>query len=185
VLERRAAFIATGRLNLIREGRISLAPALSRATLFAVLWLLLSGGVMDGWAYGAAAAALAAWLSLRLYTPGQPRVRVWRAAVFAPMLLVRGFLGGLDVARCALDPRLPVRPGWTVLRLRRQFAPANVLLGGVISILPGSLAAGPDEGTMNVHMLNAESAASDSLAQEERRVHWLFGLAEAERGRDE
>lgn len=166
---------------------MSLAPALSRALMFIVLWTSLSGGVMDGWAYGAAATLLAAWLSLRLYPPGQPRVRAWRAAVFAPMLLARGFLGGLDVARRALDPRLPIRPGWMVLRLRHGCVPANVLLGGVISILPGSLAAGPQDGAMNVHLLNlyAESAASDSLAREEKRVHWLFGLADTERGRDE
>lgn len=163
-----------------QEDRKSLSPILSRAMIFALLWAALSGAAMNGWAYGAVAVALATWLSLRLYPVGQPHVRAWRAAVFAPMLLARGFLGGLDVARRALDPRLPVRPGWMRLRLRQGFAPANVLLGGVMSILPGSLAAGPDEGTMNVHMLNAEIDASESLAREERRIHWLFGLTAAE-----
>lgn len=168
-----------------QEDRMSLSSVLSRAMIFALLWVALSGAAVDGWAYGAAAVTAATWFSLHLYPGDQPRVRAWRAAAFAPVLLARGFLGGLDVARRALDPRLPVRPGWMRLRLRQGFAPANVLLGGVMSILPGSLAAGPDEGTMNVHMLNAEIDASESLAREERRIHWLFGLTETERGRDD
>jgi multicomponent Na+:H+ antiporter subunit E len=147
---------------------------LSRAVLFALLWTALTGGAAQAWAYGAAATGIATWLSLRLYPADRPGIRIWRAVLFLPTLLVRGFLGGLDVARRALDPRLPVRPGWVTMPLGTRFGPAGALLGGVISILPGTLAAGPQDGTMDVHLLHADGFDPAELEREERRILGLF-----------
>lgn len=146
-----------------------------RSLFFALLWLVLTGGTASAWAYGAMAAATAGALSLGLYPADRQGVQIWRAALFVPTLFVRGFLGGLDVARRAIDPRLPIEPGWVRFQLGNRNDEANVLLGGVISILPGTLSAGPQDCQMDVHVLNSSGSDLAKLAEEERRVLALFG----------
>ncbi len=148
---------------------------LLRTFIFALLWLALTGGAEGAWIYGAVAAVAAGALSLGLYPADRQGVQIWRAALFAPTLLARGFLGGLDVARRAIDPRLPIQPGWIRFRLGNRNDEANALLGGVISVLPGTLSAGPQDGQMDVHVLNSSGFDLAELATEERRVLGLFG----------
>ena len=81
-----------------------------------------------------------------------------------------GFWGGLDVARRALDPRLPVGPAWVTLNLKNRPDEFRVLLGGVISVLPGTLAAASSKGELDVHVLQAEGFEIDSLRTEEARI---------------
>ena len=51
---------------------------------------------------------------------------------------------------------------------------AGVLLGGVVSILPGSLAAGSGDAAMDVHLLNVTGYSADRMQADERRVLDLF-----------
>lgn len=149
--------------------------------MFALLWIVLTGAATEALAYGAVAAFAAAVLSLKLYPPDRPGVGAWPVVMFLPRFLVQSVVGGLDVARRALDPRLPVAPGWVELPLASRQVEANVLLGGVVSILPGTLAAGPGDGggdgdgAMAVHVLNLPSFASADFHSEEQRVLGLFG----------
>lgn len=148
----------------------------ARLVVFSTFWLALTGGALDALYYGAPAVLLATWISLALYPAMQPRVRLWRAALYVPHLLLRGFLGGLDVARRVLDPRLPIRPGWRRVPLLTNIAEVNAVLGGVVSVLPGSLAAGVRSGALEVHMLDTEDFDMRSPEAEERRVLRLFGV---------
>jgi len=147
---------------------------LNRLAIFAVLWVVLTGGAVDALPYGAVAAVAATGLSLWLYAADLPHVVVWRAARFLPRFLVQGVIGGIDVARRAVDPRLPVTPGWVDLPLSSRHDAANVLLGGVVSILPGTLAAGPGGDAMEVHALNLPGLATADLRADERRILGLF-----------
>ena len=83
--------------------------------------------------------------------------------------------GGLAVARRVLDPRLPVRPGWFRIPLSTNIVEVNAVLGGVVSVLPGSLAAGVRGGALEVHVLDIDDFDTRSLEAEERRVLRLFG----------
>ena len=156
---------------------MQLVSVLNRLAIFGALWVVLTGGGVDSLAYGAAAVAVATVLSLLIYPVDRPGVVVWRAAAILPRFLVQSVVGGLDVARRALDPRLPVAPGWVELPLASRQVEANVLLGGVVSILPGTLAAGPGDGdgAMALHVLNLPSFASADFHSEEQRVLGLFG----------
>ena len=147
-----------------------------RLVAFSTFWLALTGGAMDALYYGAPAVLLTTSISLALYPATQPGIRLWWAVLYVPHLLLRGFLGGLDVARRVLDPRLPVRPGWHRVPLLTNIAEVNAVLGGVVSVLPGSLAAGIRNGALEVHMLDTEDFNLRSLQAEERRVLRLFGM---------
>lgn len=158
----------TSRLN--RDGVAVSLTGLFKFMLFAGLWLALSGGVASSLWFGIPAALAATVLSLWLYPATRPGLRPHRALVFGPSLLARGFLGGLDVARRALDPRLPVGPAWVTLNLKNRPDEFRVLLGGVISVLPGTLAAASSKGELDVHVLQAEGFEIDSLRTEEARI---------------
>ena len=151
-----------------------LASALTRSVIFALLWVTLTGGEADALIYGGLAVAAATLLSLRLYPADQPGIVLWRVAAFLPRFLTDAFMGGLDVARRALDPRLPIAPGWVRAELTNRNEAAGVLLGGVVSILPGSVAAGPGDAAMDVHLLNVTGYSADRMQADERRVLGLF-----------
>ena len=62
------------------------------------------------------------------------------------------------------------------LRQAESFPVGWAVLGGVVSVLPGSLAAGIRNGALEVHMLDTEDFNLRSLQAEERRVLRLFGM---------
>ena len=146
----------------------------NRSAIFALLWIVLTGAAAEALPYGAVTVLASTLLSLRLYPADFPGVVAWRVARFLPRFLMQSVLGGLDVARRAVDPRLPVVPGWVELNLANRHAEANVLVGGVMSIMPGTLAAGPGDGTMAVHVLHMPSFAPTDFHADEKRVLGLF-----------
>lgn len=153
---------------------MQLASVLNRLAIFAALWAAMAGGAVDSLPYGMAAVVAATALNTLLYPASQPGIVVWRAAAVLPRFLVQSGLGGLDVAWRALDPRLPVSPGWVAAPLSNRHDAANVLLGGVISILPGTLAAGPNESTMDIHVLHLPNFLLTDVKSEEGRILGLF-----------
>ncbi|ODT15093.1 MULTISPECIES: Na+/H+ antiporter subunit E [Alphaproteobacteria] len=153
---------------------MQLVSVLNRLAIFGALWVVLTGGGVDSLAYGAAAVAVATVLSLLIYPVDRPGVVVWRAAAILPRFLVHSGLGGLDVARRAFDPRLPISPGWVDIPLSSRHDAANVLLGGLISILPGTLSAGPGDGEMDIHVLYLPNFTPGEVQADETRIHGLF-----------
>jgi multicomponent Na+:H+ antiporter subunit E len=151
-----------------------LVSILNRSVIFALLWITLTGGAVDALVYGGLAVVAATRLSLGLYPVDQPAIVLWRVAWFLPRFLPQAVMGGLDVARRAFDPRLPIEPGWVRSRLTNRNEAAGVLLGGVVSILPGSLAAGPGDEAMDVHFLNVTTYSPERMQADERLVLGLF-----------
>ena len=86
--------------------------SLARAAGFLALWLMLFGLNPADLPVGALAAAVATWASLRLLPPGPWRLRPVALARLALRFLCQSIVAGADVARRALDPRLPLRPGF-------------------------------------------------------------------------
>jgi multicomponent Na+:H+ antiporter subunit E len=71
----------------------------------------------------------------------------------------------MDVARRAFarEPRL--RPGWVALPVDLP-AGARAALGGELSLMPGTLAAGSDEHRLLVHLLDTEAGFDRGLPRE-------------------
>src|SRR6516162_1496559 len=90
--------------------RTWLRGSLWRAAGFLAFWVALSGYAPADLLVGALAAAAATCVSLRLLPPGQ---RTFRPRALATFLLRFGRQSagaGIDVARRALHPRLPLYP---------------------------------------------------------------------------
>lgn len=141
-----------------------------RFTLFAGVWLVLSGGDASGLIFGAAASAGAAWASLALLPPGRRNIGLVGMAGLVPGFLRSSLRGGIDVARRALHPRMPVNPGWIAYRTDLPKGLPRVVFGSETSLLPGSLVAGGRGDVLYVHCLDTGLDVEDSLCKEEARI---------------
>jgi multicomponent Na+:H+ antiporter subunit E len=150
--------------------------ALLRLLLFTALWWVLAEGEAKGWAVAAASVGGATLASLILLPPGSRRLRVAALARFVPFFLRESVRGGIDVARRALHPRLPLSPGFIEYRLRLPAGPARVLFATTISLLPGTVSAQLGETHLRVHLLDRSRPVQARLRELEERVASVFGI---------
>lgn len=140
------------------------------------LWIVLIGAAPADLAAGASAGMLAAWASLRLLPPRERRVRPAALAVVGLRLLRHSAGAGIDVAMRALDPRLPLRPGFVSHPLRLPPGPAREMFCALTSLLPGTVPSGTSErGALLVHCLDTEQPVAEQLADDERRFARAIG----------
>jgi multicomponent Na+:H+ antiporter subunit E len=117
---------------------------------------------------GALVAALAAWLSLRLLPPGTVRVRPAGLARLAVHFVRQSFVAGVDVARRAFSPRLPLLPGFVEHKIRLPAGPARDAFTALSSLLPGTVPVRADEdGTVLYHCLDTRQPVAAQLARDE------------------
>ncbi|MCX7345651.1 MAG: Na+/H+ antiporter subunit E [Alphaproteobacteria bacterium] len=150
-------------------------PFLIRMAVYLLFWIVLAGTDMKDMAAGIVTAAVASWLSLSLLPPGELTIRPGRAAGTFLRFLGQSLSAGVSVARIALSPAMPLKPGIMVYRtglppgLRRQ------AFMTFASLLPGTLPLGADASdAIPVHCLNEDHPVAAQLAQEEERLAALF-----------
>jgi multicomponent Na+:H+ antiporter subunit E len=144
-------------------------PVVVRALGFLILWMMFSGGDAADLLAGAVAALAATWASLRLLPPG-PSLSMRPAALagLSSRFLCQSVVAGVDVARRALDPRLPLRPGFVVYPVGLRPGPARNAYTTLMSLLPGTVPTGLDKsGGLLIHCLDVEQPVVAQLAAEE------------------
>jgi len=148
---------------------------LARILMFALLWLILAGTDPTSWIIGVPAVMLAAVYARRL--AGAPPADLSAPGIvrFVPYFLWQSLLGGLDVARRVLRPRLRIAPGFHRYPLRLTNPAARVFFLDSVTLLPGTLSADMREGVIELHALDAAADPAPALADLERRVGLLFG----------
>ena len=145
-----------------------------RTLVFALLWWVLTQGAINSWLVGAPVVLLAViasgWLlpAISWSLPGIVR--------FIPFFLWRSLYGGVDVARRALHPKLPISPGLFDYRWRLPPGLPRVFMANTVSLLPGTLSAELDEEYLCVHVLDQSGDFIPELSIVEERVASLFGL---------
>ena len=108
----------SGRAEPLVNGPGTLGSAISRAAGFFGFWLVLTGADAADLAAGSIAAVAATWASLRLMPTQQWRLRPVKLAGLVLHFLRQSIAAGTAVALRALDPRLPLRPGFVVYQAR-------------------------------------------------------------------
>jgi multicomponent Na+:H+ antiporter subunit E len=151
-----------------------LRGAVSRGAAFACLWLILIGGSPADLAGGAAAVVAATWTSLHLLPPGSWRFSLVDLARLALSFLYQSVVAGIDVARRALDPRLPLNPGFVTYPVR--FPPGNArnVFATLTSLLPGTVPVSGDGGPLVYHCLDVTQPVASQLAEEEAALSRAF-----------
>jgi multicomponent Na+:H+ antiporter subunit E len=144
-------------------------PALARGAGFLSLWVVLIGFAPADLAAGVLAAAAATCTSLRLLPPQSGRMRLTGLLSLIPHFLWKSVVAGVDVARRALDPRLPLRPGFVACRV--GFAPgqARNAFAAMTSLLPGTVPCADEEGR-RLPLPDVGQPVLEELAEEERRL---------------
>jgi len=138
-----------------------------RGCAFLALWVVLIGGAAGNLAVGVLTAAAATWVSLRFLAPGSIPLRPMALPSLALRFAWTSVVAGWDIARRALDPRLPVRPGFVVYPVSFARGPVRNLFTTLTSLLPGSVPAGDDGGALLYHCLDVEQPVAAQLAAEE------------------
>lgn len=141
--------------------------SLARAAGFLALWLILFGLNAADLPVGMLTAAAATWASLRLMPPGPWRLRPLALLRLALRFLWQSIVAGADVARRALDPRLPLRPGFVAYPVYFPPGTARNAFATLTSLLPGTVPAGDERGQLVYHCLDVDQPVLSQLAAEE------------------
>jgi multicomponent Na+:H+ antiporter subunit E len=85
----------------------------------------------------------------------------------AALFFYHSIVAGADVARRALDPRLPLRPGFVAYPTRLPRGIRRNVFTTLTSLLPGTVPAGEENGQLLYHCLDVQQAVVAELAAEE------------------
>mgnify|MGYP003402951904 FL=1 len=156
------------------------STAFWRGAAFFLLWLvLMQSGKPADLAIGVLASAGATWAGLRLMPPAAGGLHFGRLITLLPHFLWESVLAGVDVARRALAPGLPLRPGFVSCPLGLPPGFARNTFASITSLLPGSVSADETEAGLVYHCLDTHVPVVEQLWREER----LLGRALVAGGR--
>lgn len=153
--------------------RMRIKAILHRAALLGAIWIALTAPSVEGLMVGLLAVPASVWLSLRLLPARHPLI-LWRLAVHLPRFVAGSVSGGIDVARRAFARDMPLNPGWVELPADLPDG-GRAALGGELSLMPGTLAAGSHDGRLLVHLLDTEAGFDAAIPREERAIAAMIG----------
>jgi multicomponent Na+:H+ antiporter subunit E len=146
-----------------------MGTALARFAGLLALWIVLIRSAQPAdLVVGALTAAAATWTSLRLLPPAAGRVKFTALAARLPRFLWQSVLAGIDVARRALHPRLPLATGFVTYRTGLPRGQARNTFASITSLLPGTVPLADEETGIVYHCLDAAQPVAAQLATEER-----------------
>jgi len=161
--------------STVDVSRSLLRGSLARTAGFFAFWVILSGLNPADLLVGALAAVIATRTSLRLLPPGQWSFRPIALTQVVLRFFRQSIVAGIDVAWRALDPRLPLRPGFVIYPVRFPPGTARNAFATLTSLLPGTVPAGEDSGELVYHCLDVDQPVALQLAAEEmaltRAIH--------------
>lgn len=145
---------------------------LNRTVIYGAIWLVLTEASLEGLIFGACAIPAAVWLSLSLLPPSRD-LHLPRLLAMLPRFLLESVRGGVDVAWRVFMPRIPIAPGWITTPVTLPDT-ARVVLGAELSLMPGTLVAGAQDGHLIVHVLDRDADHS-GVVSTEQEIAGLLG----------
>ena len=100
--------------------------------------------------------------------PDTGRVRLFTLMLLLPRFLWNSLVAGVDVARRAFSPSLPLNPGFVDYRVGLPRGSARNAFELISSLLPGSVPTDETEAAIEYHCLDVRQPVVEQLAQEER-----------------
>jgi multicomponent Na+:H+ antiporter subunit E len=163
------------------QHRRGMSRAAGHAAVHAALWAALSGGAPDTWLVGGPVVVAATATSLRL----RPHLTAWWSLPgllrFVAIFLRESVRGGIDVARRAFHPDLPLRPGLVRFETRLPTGPAEVALINAVSLLPGTLGADLRGRQLTLHVLDTAAPVEAETRALETAIAAAFRIPLDER----
>ncbi|EFV92538.1 MAG: Na+/H+ antiporter subunit E [Dietzia sp.] len=144
-----------------------------------LLWWVMAGGDAAYWYYGLGAAAAATALSIRLVPParrsGEQRGRPWEIPGLIAWFVWSALRGGIDVARRAFTPSMPIAPHVTRVPIEVRHPGGRRLALWMVNLMPGSLVV--DEGAewADLHILSDDLDTETAWRELSRRISRIVG----------
>ena len=146
------------------------------------LWLLLSGHyqpLLLG--LGVASTIVVVLIARRMDLidrEGHPIHLSWRFLLYLPWLGWEIVKANIDIARVIVRPKMVIGP--TVLRLKgtQKSELGHVIYANSITLTPGTVTIGLEEGVLSVHALTREAAEGLISGDMDRRVTAVEGAAD-------
>jgi multicomponent Na+:H+ antiporter subunit E len=160
-------------VRLSRRGALLRRFVLTLVLAVLLWWVLAHGqGLSSPLAW---LAVLGAALSTLVLPPSRP-FRLSPAALprFAGFFLRASVMGGVDVARRALSPSMPLEPGFVRYTTALPHGAALTFFMAVISLLPGTLSVRLQGRLLTVHVLDTRLPIRESLEALEAHVSRVF-----------
>lgn len=155
--------------------KIGWARVALRTLLFSFVWWALTDGNAQSWWIGVPAVSIAVITSVALLPPVP---LVWRELLrFVPFFLWHSLKGGVDVARLAFHPGMPITPEIIEYPLRLSPGFSQVALINITSLLPGTLSAEIEGQVLKVHVLDGRGEFLTELIALEQRVGRMWKSA--------
>lgn len=136
---------------------------------FAAFWLALTGAAPSGIVYGIVAVTAATVVSVRLLPPDRYRASWITLLLMVPRFLWHSLVAGVDVARRAFDPRLPLRTGYVRYPVNLPGSAARNAFAALTSLQPGTVPCADEDGALVYHCLDVNQPVAATLAAEEAR----------------
>jgi len=149
---------------------ISTPGLLIRISLYALLWVVLTGGRMESWLLGVPTVLIAAWISNKARRFSRGRISISGGARFMVFFLKASLISGFDVVRRAIQPRLLLHPDLIDYRLSLSTESARIFMADVVSLLPGTLSADLTATKLTVHVLDRNMPIHADLRALEKRI---------------
>ena len=142
-----------------------------RGALFFALWMVLLQSVVPlDLVVGLVAAFLATRASLYLLPPESGRVRLLALVMLVPRFCWQSLLAGIDVARRAFAPSMPLSTGFVEYRTGFPRGHARNNFATITSLMPGTVPCGDGPDTIEFHCLDTGQPVAEQMADEERRL---------------
>ncbi|MHB1135978.1 MAG: Na+/H+ antiporter subunit E [Coriobacteriia bacterium] len=148
---------------------------LLRTAALVLTWWILTGGDLSSLSFGVPVAIVASLISLPLAPPHHMRLRLAGVLPYAVYFITKSVAGGVDVARRALTPSMPIDPALVEYHISLTGSAPRVVFANTISLLPGTLTARFVDDTLQVHALDATTSVHAALRELEIRVGALYG----------
>ena len=148
--------------------------AIARGLGYLALWVVLIGIDPLDLAVGLVAAALATWASLRLLRPGVPGLRPMAALLLLPRFVWMSVVAGLDVARRALSPSMPLQPGFITDPVELPRGPLRTWFASITSLMPGTVPVADERDALVYHCLDVSQPVVEQLKAEE--AAWAMAM---------
>lgn len=153
--------------------------AVRLGALLYCLWFLLSGHLSPLLlALGLASVVVAVAIAVRMHLVDGEMYPVRLTAGVVGYWLWLGWQivkANLQVARCILDPSLPISPCITRVRASQRTALGRVTLANGITLTPGTVSIDLDGDAIEIHALTADAARDVEAGEMDRRVSAMEG----------
>lgn len=146
----------------------------SRFIIIAILWWALTEGDTYNLWVGVLVVIIATVGSLAL----QPvtGIRPWHIGGVLLFFVRESVSGGIDVARRAFSPKMPIDPGIIEIPLRLPEGPARVFLANLLNITPGTVSVELQPKSLRIHMLDVEMPVEEKIREMEELMARLFNV---------